>query len=422
MSLVRLRASFTSVVVMFSAPCFAVSAGFATALALTLPVSGLAQTAVPHATGTVTAVAANAVTLKTDAGIQVAVTVPAEAKILVVAPGSKTLAGATPATLADIAVGDKALVNGRTGDTATALNAVRVVLIKSTAIAARNESEQADWQRRGTGGIVKSVDGPVVTVSAGARTLKIDTSSSTVFKRYAADSIKFEDAKTGTLDQIHPGDQLRARGDKSEDGLTIKAEEVVTGTFDNLSGQIASVNLADGSLTLKDLATKKTFTVKVTANSDLRKLPPEAAAMLAAGNRPGGAGAPAGTGTPGTRPAGAGGYPGTGSYPGAGGAPGPPAGGWPGAGAAGASGGPRRRSGDLSQMVGRFPTEGLADLKPGTAVLIVASQGQTPTSATAITLLSDVEALLTAAPGAEPFTLSPWSLAAPEGGGSGGPQ
>jgi hypothetical protein len=289
------------------------------------------------------------------------------------------------------------------------LSAVRIVVIKSTAINARNENEQADWQRRGTGGIVKSVSGMDIAVGVGTRTITIDTTPSTVFKRYAADSIKFQDASNGKLGDIQPGDQLRARGDKSADGTSVKADEVVTGTFDNLSGVLVSVNPAESTLTLKDLSTKKMFTVKVTANSELHALPPELAASLAARSRPGAA-APSGTasapqaGASGTGASGA-----AGNRPGYAG-PNAPAG-------AGAAGG--RRAGDLSQIVARLPLQTLADLKPGTAVLIVGSQGSAPGQVTAITLLSGVDALLTAPAGSAPFTLSPWNIGAPEGGEGG---
>jgi hypothetical protein len=62
----------------------------------------------------------------------------------------------------------------------------------------------------------------------------------------------------------------------------------------------------------------------------------------------------------------------------------------------------------------------VGDLKKGDAVMIVAS----PSAGgyTAITLLSGVDALLTAPPGAAPITLAPWSLGVPDAGGGGGPQ
>jgi hypothetical protein len=389
---------------------FAATAGLALAVSVplfSLAPQGLYAQAAPHAAGTVKTIAGNTMTVAPDGGAPVTVHLSPDTRVLVIPPGTKTLAGATPAAIADITVGDRALVNGKAGDTESALNATRVILIKSTALAARNEQEQADWQRRGMGGLVKSIDGPVITVASGARTIKVDTSATTQFRRFAEDSVRFQDSKASSLGDIHVGDQLQARGNKSDDGLTVTAEEVVTGSFDNLSGLIASVNAASSTLTLQDLATKKTFTVNFTSNSQLRKLPPEAAAMLAARNRPAGTEGEAAA-TPGAA------------------APARPQGQYGSGGAGGGQGRPYagggRRGGDLSQMLARFPLETLEDLKKGDAVLIVASQGATPNTVTAITLLSGVEALLTAAPGEQPFTLAPWTLSAPDSGGGPAPQ
>ncbi len=73
-------------------------------------------------------------------------------------------------------------------------------------------------------------------------------------------------------------------------------------------------------------------------------------------------------------------------------------------------------------MVARLPAASPSVLHPGDTVMIVASSGATASDApTAITLLSGVDALLTAqSSGAAPMTLSPWNLGVPEGGG--GPQ
>jgi hypothetical protein len=243
-----------------------------------------------------------------------------------------------------------------------------------------------------------------LTMAAGAKKVTVATSAKTQFRRYAGDSVKFEDAKPGTLAQIQVGDQLRVLGTKSDDGSSIQAEAVVSGSFQNLAGLIATIDAANGTLTMKDLATKKTVTVTITANSNVRTLPPQAAAMFAARAKGGAAGT-----------AGAGGA--------AGGSP-------QRTGQADASGGGRpggagrSAGGDLSQMVSRLPNKTIADLKVGDAVMIVASQPD-PGSAnvTAVTLLSGVEPILAATPGAPSMTLSPWSLGgegAPEGGGGGG--
>lgn len=352
-------------------------------------VAQAAQTA-PRQLGTVKAIEGQTLTLSTTAGATVTVTVSSETPVLQLPPGSTDLKAATAGKISSVAVGDRVLVTGTAGDSATALTAARVVLMKSGAIAAQKASQQADWQRNGTGGLVKGVDGQLLTISAGAKTYKVTTTSTTIFRRYAPDSVAFGDAKPGDLGQVHAGDQISVRGPKSEDGTSITADEVVSGTFQNLSGAIASIDVSAMTVTLKDLVSKRTETVHITSNSDLRKLPAQAAAAFASRSSRGaeraeGSGAPAaGAQTGGSQ-----------------------------------EGGARRAGMDLSRMLSRLPTETLADLKPGDAVMIVASEGRGD-ALTAITMLSGVEPLLSA-PGAssQAITLSPWTLGAPEGGGGG---
>ena len=235
----------------------------------------------------------------------------------------------------------------------------------------------------------------------------MQTSGSTQFRRYAGDSVKFEDAVPSTLAQIQAGDQLRVRGAKSDDGLSVQAEEVVSGSFKNLAGVIASIDAANGTLTLKDLATKKMMTVKVTANSNVHTSASAGGADVcgAGAGWAAAAGGAEASGQNGAAPARmqAGGEHGAGAR-------------WRGAGWRGTV---RAGGADLSQMVSRLPAETLADLKVGDAVMIVASQAD-PGSAqvTAVTLLSGVEPLLAAASSGSPeMTLSPWSVGsgAPEG-------
>ena len=356
-----------------------------------------APAAAPHAVGTVKAETATELTVTTASG-DVTVTVPATAKILDVAPGSRDLKSATPGQMSDIAIGDKVLVSGTAGDMATALTAQRIVLMKSAAIAASHEAEADAWAHGG-GGIVKSVGTDTITLSSGLKTVTVQTTSATIVRRYAGGSVKFEDAVASTLGAIQPGDQLRVRGTKSADGSSIQADEIVAGSFKNYSGVIASIDSAAGTITLKDLATKKTVTVAVTADSDVRRLPPQAATMLVArlrggaagGGAAGGAGRPAGAAASGAAPAGAGDSAESGQHR---------------AGSAAMG---------LSQMLSRFPTETLGGLKAGEAVMIVASAPAVDAkSATAITLLAGVEPLLAAQPAGESVTLSPWSV----GGGA----
>ncbi|NYF88783.1 hypothetical protein RBB79_04525 [Tunturiibacter empetritectus] len=350
--------------------------------------SVLAQTpaAAPAASrqiGTVKATAGNSLTLTTDAGQEVVVSVADGARILQLAPGSTDLKTAQTIALTDIAAGDRVLVSGKAGDGGVGLTASRVILMKSSEIAQKHEAEQGDWQKRGTGGIVSAVDAGAgsIVLSVGAKKLTVTTSSATKFRRYAGDSVKFEDAKPGTLAQIEVGDQLRVRGAKSDDGSSMQAEEVVSGSFKNLAGLIGTVDTAGGTLTLKDLSTKKTVMVKITDNSSLKALPPQAAARFAARAK-GGAAAGGGAQSGGQ-----------------------------GSGGEGERAEGRSAGADLSQLVSRLPSQTVADLKAGDAVMIVASQPDPNGHVTCVTLLSGVEPILAATPNGGPaLTLSPWSL------------
>lgn len=328
--------------------------------------------------GTVKSVDGDVLTVATDGGATVKITVPSGTKVQQLAPGSTDLKTATPSQLSDVAPGDRVLAAVRAGDSPDSYTARVVVLMKSTAIAQKNAEDQADWRRNGIGGIVSSVDpNGTILVAVGSKKVSVTTGPKTEFRRFAGDSVAYKDAKPGSLAQIRPGDQIQARGTKSEDGSSVQATEVVSGSFKNLSGLIATVNPAADKITLKDLATKKMYTVAVTPNSNLRKMPPQMAAMMAARSNGGGGrrGGAADSGAQGARAAG---------------------------------------GGELSQMISRLPTDSLSEMKPGEAVMIVASEPATgSTDVTAVTLLTGVEPILTANPNGG-VDLSGWSM-------SGGP-
>jgi hypothetical protein len=329
--------------------------------------------------------------LTTPAGQDYTVTVPETAKVLVVAPGSKDLKSATVGSLSDVAPADKVIVTGTPGDTGTTLTAVRVILMKSQAIAETHAAEDAAWAQGG-GGIVRSVDAAAgtIVVASGLKTLTVTVTPATILRRYSGNSVRFADAQVSTINAIRPGDQLRVRGTKTADGSSITADELVTGSFHNYSGLIASIDVAEGSITLKDLTTKKTVTVAVTANSDVHRLPAMLAQRVALQMKGvAGGGAAAGP-APATSPA------------------------------DDAASGARRagRAGmDLSQMLSRLPVETLSGLKVGDAVMIVATSPAGDSSkSSAVTLLTGVDPILSASPSGQSMTLSPWSVGNSEGG------
>ncbi|HEY1983872.1 MAG TPA: hypothetical protein VGG85_00600 [Terracidiphilus sp.] len=371
--------------------------------------------------GSVTAISGTTLTVKTDAGDQKQVGVPAETPIKRIAPGEKDLSKAAAITFADLAVGDRVLVRLNPDAQDATPQAAQIIAVKQEDLAQKQQKESEDWQRRGIGGLVKSVDASsgtlVVTTGAGAtaKTVTVHTNKATTLKRYAPGSVRFDEAKAAGIDAIKAGDQLRARGEKSADGSEITAEEVVSGSFRNVSGTIASLDASSSSFVVKDLATKKTVTVLVTPESQMRRLPERMAQMLATRLKGGGAPGAAGPGGPG-----AGGGPGGAGQPPAGGLPqqhsssGGGQGGGPGAGGPGGGSG----GGDLQMMLSRAPAIQLADLQKGEAVMLVSTEGTN--GVTAITLLAGVEPLLQA-PAASQNLLSNWSMGsggAAEGGGT----
>ncbi len=338
--------------------------------------------------GTVTAIGTDTLSIKSDKGVIATISVSDGTRIIRTEPGQKDLSAATPIHIQDLAVGDRVLVRATPGSADNTYTAQTVIAMKQSDIAQRQQQEREDWQKRGTGGIVKSVDttAGTVTIASGTRTLTIHTTPKTVVRHYAPDSVKFDDAKVTTLDQIKPGDQLRARGDRNPDGTEVTADEIVAGSFRNIAGQVRQVNAAAQTLTVTDLATKKPITIRFTPDSQLRKLDPQMAQMIAARLKGGAAGSAPG----GMRPVNE-------HQPSPGGAPEGP-----------------RRSGDLSQLIQRAPSVPLADLHAGDAVMIVSTEGASDT-ATAITLLAGVEPMLQASTTAsQSLFSSSWSL---NGGG-----
>jgi Domain of unknown function (DUF5666) len=347
--------------------------------------------------GTVKAISGNTVTLATDAGSTVNIVIQDSTRLLRVGPGQKDLKDASPIQLQDVQVGDRILARGSPSDDGKSVTASSVVLIKEADVTAKQDHDREDWQKRGVGGLVSKVDvssgtitlsGPALT---DAKPVTIHVSKSTIIRRYSPDSVKFDDAKPGTLDQISAGDQLRARGVRSADGSELTADEVVSGTFRNIAGTVVSTDAAKNSVTVMDLLTKKFVTLRITADSQLRQLPPTVAQRIALrlrGQAPDsapGASAPGGSASAKAVQSAPGGGAG-GSRPG-----GPP---------------------DFQQMLKRMPAVTVADLQKGDAVMIVTTQGTATTQPIAITLLSGVEPILSASPNGNQaaMLLSPWNL------------
>ena len=76
----------------------------------------------------------------------------------------------------------------------------------------------------------------------------IQASKILIVRRYAADSVKFDEAQPSSLDQIKRGDQVRARGTRNADGSQLMADEIVSGAFCNIAGTVAAVDSSTNTL------------------------------------------------------------------------------------------------------------------------------------------------------------------------------
>jgi hypothetical protein len=359
--------------------------------------------ATPHAAnilGTVTAVGNDTVRIHGQGAntADLSVTITPQTRLLKTAPGETSLRNASPMQLGDLAVGDRVLVRPASNGDAQHPTAAILVAMKQGDIAQKHEQESTDWQQRGVAGIVQSADPAtgIVTLRAqgGAPPLAVHVTGATAVRRYAPDSTSFADTHKAALSDIHPGDQLRARGDKDATGSALTAEEIVTGSFQNIAGTVLATDAAANTISLTDLQTKKPLTLHLEATAQLRKLPPEIAARLAHRAGTPTSGSPAQNATAHEHaPEGA-----------LSGAP---------------AGGEARLRGGTAAMLERSPSITLADLKKGDAVMIVAS-GPGAIQPTAITVIAGVEPLLQASPEASAGLFSAsWNLGSSGGEGGG---
>jgi hypothetical protein len=186
------RAIFLAALCVAGAPSFTAPACFA----LPPQLQGVAGRRI----GAIKAINGNSITLTPDNGADVNVTIAPTTRIVRIAPGEKNLANATPIHLEDMQVGDRILVGGKASDDGKSLAAASVVVIKRSDVEARQEEDRQDWQKHGLGGIVSSVDPATGTVTisvsgfGGAKSVAVHTASGTVIRRYAPDSVRFDDA------------------------------------------------------------------------------------------------------------------------------------------------------------------------------------------------------------------------------------
>src|SRR5215475_11344443 len=142
-----------------------------------------------RAVGTVTAINGQTVTVKTDAGAEISVSVSDSTRLLQLKPGEKDLKQATALNLADLKTGDRVLVRGLASGDGKSIQASSLIAMKQSDIADKQAKDRAEWQRNGVGGLVKNVDanGGLVSITTNAvgttKEIAVHVGKSTVLRR-----------------------------------------------------------------------------------------------------------------------------------------------------------------------------------------------------------------------------------------------
>ncbi len=297
------------------------------------------------------------------------------------------------AVASDISVGDKIIVSGFLSTDKKSIPARTVYLMTKADIASKQTKEQEQWRARGISGQVAAINPQTKEITVTSRGMAGETKTiltpidNAKFRRYAQDSIKYDEAKTSSLEELKVGDSIRALGDKSADGATFKAEEIISGSFQTVGGTITAIDAAKNEITISDFKTKKPMTVIVGQNTLLRKFPAEAAQRMAMMQSGGGIMPPNGMRPPqGNQTGGQNNPPNAQTTPDGQNAPNgmrPPGG-----------GGRMRGAGGIDEMLERFPPITVADLKVGDMIAFSSTKSANQDRLTAIKLVSGIEPFL----------------------------
>jgi hypothetical protein len=305
------------------------------------------------------------ISLKSDAGRVVTVTVDERTLYRRVPPGETNVEKATPINFAEVAVGDRVLARGKLD--ADVLGARVVLVVSRSEIVRREEEHQAEWQRRGLTGTVIALDPATKEITVRTReaaTLQVKASGSNVlFKRYAPNSTRYRDATPSSFAELKVGDQVNALGERSEDGASFVPEEIIAGSFRINGGIITAVNVSAGEITIRDIKTRQPLTVVFSRDSVLRRLPAELLTRMEESMQR--------TAPPPTTPAGSGELrqevrivtPGMANV-------------------------------DYQEEIAKLPPITVADLKPGDGIIVSSPSKGDPSRVTAITLAAGVEGFL----------------------------
>lgn len=341
--------------------------------------------------GEVTAVSDKKIVLKQQDGSVIEVQLTANTEFKRVPPETPGLKNAVASNLSEIGAGDKIVASGIMADDKKSIPARSVYLMTKADFVKKASSETQAWQTRGISGRVVSLNPntqefTIKPPGIGAtQNIVVSSKDGVAYRRYAPNSVKYDESKPSSFSDLKVGDQIRALGDKSEDGTTFKAEQILSGAFKTVGGTITAIDTAKNEITIKELQTNKLITIAVNENSTLKMFPEQMAATMAMrmSGTGGGVQPPQSSGQGGSAvvmrpPQQPGNQAGNGQTEGA---------------RSGMGQGGRGMGGgfNVNDMFDRFPNIALADLKVGDSIAASSSSGADAAKLTAIKLISGVE-------------------------------
>lgn len=320
--------------------------------------------------------------VRTDGGALVTILLEEKTTYLKVPATDQTPAIEKGVTIAlgVVGIGDRVLAQVTVGEGVNAPRARRVLVMSKADIVQKQERERAEWRSRGMSGTIAALD-PVnkeITVSVRAvprgrqQNVIVNASGESVeFARYAPGSVKFTDARPSSFAELRVGDQVRALGDKSSDGLRFNPEKVMSGAFRTIGGTVTGVDQASREIKVTDIQKRQQFTIALSNDTQLKRLPAEIARRFGqelSGSSPGTQAPPASRSS--TQP-----------RPNEDGRDAPSDG----------------NDADLQSVIEHLPVITIAELKPGDMVIASTASSADATHVVAAVLVAGVEPLLNAA-------------------------
>ena len=223
-------------------------------------------------------------TIKTDAGDVITLKTDDNTVCLRIPAGEKTLSKAAPIQFSDITIGDRILAHGTKAD--QGLVAQRLVVMPAAEVVRKRQHDLEEWKQRGVGGFVRELNAQTAEITlelrgAGTGGRVVIETAKAKLHRYVPGSLRFEAAAPSSFGDIKVGDQLRALGDKSADGHSFEAEEVVSGAFKTIGVMVTEVDQQKSEIRATTLDQKRPLVIILNRDSVLHRISPPVAAAIA---------------------------------------------------------------------------------------------------------------------------------------------